>query len=435
MSLGIDPILSNILFTLNLAPHFCRAESRRDAAAPGAAAGNLPFVSVMVALYKEGPEDIEATLLSLMHQSYPKHLFEVLLVAEPDDMTTLGNLRSWPERLRQAGIAGAIVLSDGEVHSKPHALNIALKRARGEYLIFYDGADRIDDDQMVRGISVMLHEGSDVAQARVLREGPSLLSRFLLWDTVLWYWKYLPLLRRLAGGFPLSGEGLFIRRRALVEAGGFPEVLTEDALLGLTFVEKGLRFSLVASDVVERAPSRMKGHFKQKMRWHRGYFTCLRKLLFSLRIPLRRKLVLLLPLSAPLCSAAAFAGWTLILIAWLIWTLWRREAIDFSPFPFEPYNRFVYYWALFLACFGIPFAVLSSAQAVKTAGRKLHFPLPLLLPLYWMFVGCCALCSLFRGTADWGKTDRGRPPGRKSKGKKQKAKVWKSSRRAAIPLL
>jgi cellulose synthase/poly-beta-1,6-N-acetylglucosamine synthase-like glycosyltransferase len=410
MSLGIDPVVSNILFTLSLIPHCCGAEKRMDAETPPADPTDLPLVSVVVALYKEGPEDIGATLLSLLDQSYPKHLYEVIAAVEPDDGRTIGNLGPWPPRLAEAGLALEIVCSDGAVHSKPHALNIALQRARGDYLVFYDGADRIDRDQLLSGITTMLRERSDVAQARVLRDGPSLLSRFLLFDTVTWYWKYLPLLLRFVGGFPLSGEGLFIRAAALREAGGFPEVLTEDALLGLRFIEAGRRFSLVDSNVVERAPSRARGHLKQKMRWHRGYLTCLRKLLFSLRIPWRKKLILLLPFSVPICSALGFVGWTLILGTLLVWTVWGFEAIDFSPSASARYNEVVYDWALFLALFGIPFSVLSSVRAIRAAGRKVGFPLPLLLPLYWMFVGCCALCSFFRGTNDWGKTDRGRPP-------------------------
>jgi cellulose synthase/poly-beta-1,6-N-acetylglucosamine synthase-like glycosyltransferase len=410
MSLGIDPIVSNILFTLHLIPHCCGTARRTDTETPPADPADLPLVSVVVALYKEGAEDIDATFLSLLDQSYPKHLCEVIAAVEPDDERTLESLRPWQRRLAREGLSCEIVLSDGRVHSKPHALNIALPHARGEYFVFYDGADRIERDQLLSGVTTMLHEHSDVAQARVLRDGPSLLSRFLLFDTVTWYWKYLPLLLQFVGGFPLSGEGLFIRATALREAGGFPEVLTEDALLGLRFIEAGKRFSLVDSNVVERAPSRARGHLKQKMRWHRGYLTCLRQLLFSLRLPWRKKLILLLPFSVPICSALGFVGWTLILGTLALWHLWGLEAIDFSPSASFVYNEVVYDWALFLALFGIPFSVLSSVRAIRAAGREAGFLLPLLLPLYWMFVGGCALCSFFRGTKDWGKTDRGRPP-------------------------
>jgi cellulose synthase/poly-beta-1,6-N-acetylglucosamine synthase-like glycosyltransferase len=410
MSLGIDPVVSNILFTLSLIPHGCGIAKATPTEAPPADPAELPFLSVIVALYKEGVEDIDATFLSLLHQSYPKRRYEVIAAVEPDDEITRENLRPWRRRLARAELSHQVVCSDGVVHSKPHALNLALQHARGDYFAFYDGADRIDRDQLLSGVTTMLREHSDVAQARVLRDGPSLLSRFLLFDTVTWYWKYLPLLLRFVGGFPLSGEGLFIRAAALREAGGFPEVLTEDALLGLRFIEAGKRFSLVDSNVVERAPARARGHFKQKMRWHRGYLTCLRKLLFALRLPWRKRLILLLPFSVPICSALGFVGWTLILGTLVLWRLWGFEAIDFSPSSSALYNEAVYDWALFLALFGIPFSVFSSVRAIRAAGKKVSFPLPLLLPLYWMFVGCCALCSFFRGTHDWGKTDRGRPP-------------------------
>ena len=44
---------------------------------------------------------------------------------------------------------------------------------------------------------------------------------------------------------PLSGEGLFVRTSVLREVGGFPEVLTEDAYLGIILTERGKRFGLV----------------------------------------------------------------------------------------------------------------------------------------------------------------------------------------------
>jgi cellulose synthase/poly-beta-1,6-N-acetylglucosamine synthase-like glycosyltransferase len=108
-------------------------------------------------------------------------------------------------------------------------------------------------------------------QSAVFRKGRSILSHFLTIDTVFWYRKYLPLLLRNAHGFPLSGEGLFIRKSVLDEVGGFPEVLTEDAYLGLLLTERDKRFGILDSVVVEKAPRNAKAHFTQRSRWHRGF--------------------------------------------------------------------------------------------------------------------------------------------------------------------
>ncbi len=144
----------------------------------------------------------------MLDQSRPQHLCEVIAAVEPDDALTLEHLRPWPQRLAQAGRACEIVCSDGGLRSKPRALHLDLPRARGEYFVFYDGADRLDRRQLRCGITSMLREHSDVAQARVLRDRPSLPSRFLLFDTVTWCRKYPPLLiplyRMFVGGCALS---------------------------------------------------------------------------------------------------------------------------------------------------------------------------------------------------------------------------------------
>jgi cellulose synthase/poly-beta-1,6-N-acetylglucosamine synthase-like glycosyltransferase len=66
------------------------------------------------------------------------------------------------------------------------------------------------------------------------------------------------------------GEGLFIRKSVLDEVGGSPEVLTEDAYLGLLLTERDKRFGIVDFVVVEKAPRNAKAHFTQRPRWHRA---------------------------------------------------------------------------------------------------------------------------------------------------------------------
>jgi cellulose synthase/poly-beta-1,6-N-acetylglucosamine synthase-like glycosyltransferase len=247
----------------------------------------------------------------------------------------------------------------------------------------------------------------DVVQSAVFRKGHSILSQFLTIDTVFWYRKYLPLLLRHAQGFPLSGEGLFIRKSVLDEVGGFPEVLTEDAYLGLVLSERGRRFGIVDSVVVEKAPRNAKAHFIQRSRWHRGYLTCLRRL-FRSKLSLRRKFFFLMPLIAPLSCSLAFLGWTFILC---------RLAVSLAPGMHWKFDigvsleapilaGLVYYWSLVLACVGIPLILLSYTQVLWEEKERPYMRVLPLIPLYWMFVGFVATCSFFRGTKKWGKTER-----------------------------
>jgi cellulose synthase/poly-beta-1,6-N-acetylglucosamine synthase-like glycosyltransferase len=405
MSLGLDPIVSSLLYSLSLVPHLRRPAR---SAPPGKREITvLPYVSVLVTLCQETRADIEMTVSSFLAQTYPRDRFEVLMAIEPDDKPVACYAAEGISRLHEAGITGKIVVSDGKIRIKPHALNLALKRAQGKFCAFYDAADVIDPDQIEKAVRLMEEHDYDVMQSAVFRKGRSILSHFLMIDTVFWYRKYLPLLLKHAQGFPLSGEGLFIRKSVLDEVGGFPEVLTEDAYLGLLLSERGRRFGIVDSVVVEKAPRNAKAHFIQRSRWHRGYLTCLRRLFLS-NLSLRRKFFFLMPLIAPLSCSLAFLGWTFTLC---------RLAISLAPgthwefgigVPFEApiLAGAVYYWSLVLACVGIPLILLSYTQVLwEEKQRPYMFVLPL-IPLYWMFVGFVATCSFFRGAKKWGKTER-----------------------------
>jgi len=405
MSLGLDPIFSSLFYSLSLLPHL-KPPARGDETT-NRESSLRPFISVLVTFCHETKADIDMTVSSILAQTYPAEKLEVLMAIEPDDEPVARYAAESLSRLREAGIAGRIVVSDGRVRIKPHALNLAVKQAQGKYCAFYDAADTIDPDQIEKAVRLMEEHGYDVMQSAVFRKGRSILSHFLTIDTVFWYRKYLPLLLTHAQGFPLSGEGLFIRRSVLDEAGGFPEVLTEDAYLGLLLTEGGRRFGILDSVVVEKAPRNAKAHFTQRSRWHRGYLTCLRRL-FKSELSLRRKFFFLMPLIAPLSCSLAFLGWSFILCRLAISLLPGAHEVHAAGISFEApiLPDLLYYWSLALACVGIPLILLSYTHVLWSENERRYMRVLPLIPLYWMFLGFVATCSFFRGTAHWGKTER-----------------------------
>lgn len=88
MSLGLDPIVSSLFYSLSLIPHLKRP-------ARGTAPSNreftvLPFVSVLVTFCQETRADIEMTVSSFLAQTYPADRFEVLMAIEPNATSVLG---------------------------------------------------------------------------------------------------------------------------------------------------------------------------------------------------------------------------------------------------------------------------------------------------------------------------------------------------------
>jgi cellulose synthase/poly-beta-1,6-N-acetylglucosamine synthase-like glycosyltransferase len=397
MSLGVDPIVSNLFFSLNLVPHLSSFQGEYESQY---ALDQYPLISVIFAVYRESSEDVLTTVKSLLGQTYPGDRLQILIVVEVDDISTRDIVRTVAmPALTKAGLDATVILTDGTRHTKPYALNRALQEANGEYCVFYDAADTFEAEQIEKGIGIMVRGGFDVAQAKVVRKGASILSKFLLLDTLVWYWKYVPLILRCSKGFPLSGEGLFIRREVLHEMGCFPDVLTEDALLGIMLTERGKRFALLDTVVFEKAPRNLRAHVRQKMRWHRGYLTCLLRLR-SANIRWPGKLFFLMSFATPIASSLGTLGWIAILYGFLANALGAGQA---RP---ETISNVLHYWSIFLICIGIPLTISTTVVLTVRLQLRHYAPVAFGLPFYWIFVGCCATASLFRGTRDWGKTDR-----------------------------
>jgi cellulose synthase/poly-beta-1,6-N-acetylglucosamine synthase-like glycosyltransferase len=358
----------------------------------------MPLLTVIVALYREKWEDIAMTLLSLARQTYPREKYEVLLVVEADDLKVRSHAEVGIRQLREAGISAKLVVNDGIRCLKASALNRAIHEASGTICAFYDASDDIEESQIQNAASLMEEKNYDVVQSIVLRNGRSFLSRLLLIDTVFWFGKYLPFLLGCAQGVPLSGEGLFVRKSVLNEVGGFPEVLTEDAYLGIILSERNKRFGLVSSVITEKAPKNIKAHFVQRLRWNRGYLTCLVRL-FRGKLSIKRKLVLMIPFLAPVSSSLAFWGW--------LW-IGAHGAVLVSSNSLQDfaYADFMTYWSALLLGVGIPLCVTSYAHTLWVAGRKRAIPFVMLLPFYWTFLGLAASCSFFKSTKHWGRTER-----------------------------
>jgi len=390
MSIGFDPILGSLLFSAGLVPH--TAKPRVELELPTQRPVEMPLVTAVVALYREKWEDIAMTLNSLVHQTYPKDRLEVLVVVEADDQAVRRHAQTGLGILRDAGISSEIVVSDGNRRLKAYALNRALEKAQGAFCVFYDASDDIAPTQIETAVCLMLEKNYDAVQATVLRKGRSILSEFLLIDTAFWFRKYLPFVLSIAQGMPLSGEGLFLKTSVLREVGGFPEVLTEDAYLGILLTERNKRFGLVSSVIIEKAPRNIRAHFVQRLRWNRGYLTCLVRLLRA-DLNLKRKAALLLPFLAPLSCSLAFIGWFFMAVEWIA-SLWTSVPGPAFSLP-----------ALVL-CLGIPLCVASYIHTLWVVGMKRSISFVILLPYYWSFIGFAATCSFFKNTTHWGKTER-----------------------------
>ncbi len=235
------------------------------------AAGDDPSVSILVALYRES--DIAGRLVRrLARLDYPADLLDVILAVEAGDHLTRDALAAaeLPPWMR------IIVVPEGEVRTKPRALNHALDHARGVIVGVYDAEDAPEPDQLRKVVAHFRAAGPQVACLQGVLDyynpRTNWLSRCFTIEYAGWFRLILPGIARLGLVVPLGGTTLFFRRDILERLGGWDaHNVTEDADLGIRLARHGYRTELVATVTAEEANCRLFPWVKQRSRWIKGY--------------------------------------------------------------------------------------------------------------------------------------------------------------------
>ena len=238
---------------------------------PAPIIARLPIVSVIVALYREG--DIAGRLIKRLEKlDYPRDLLDVVLAVEADDDITFKALTraDLPTWMR------VVTVPDGQLRTKPRALNVALDHCRGVIVGVYDAEDAPDPDQIRKVVTRFHMRGPEVACLQGILDfynpHTNWLSRCFTIEYATWFRLMLPGLQRLGMAIPLGGTTLFFRRSVLEELGGWDaHNVTEDADLGMRLARHGYRTELIETTTGEEANCRPLPWVKQRSRWLKGY--------------------------------------------------------------------------------------------------------------------------------------------------------------------
>ncbi|OYX19885.1 MAG: glycosyl transferase [Rhodobacterales bacterium 32-66-9] len=248
------------------------AALRAPAPGPNPASDAIqPIVSIIVALYREA--DIAPRLVRrLARLDYPVDLLDVILVVEAEDSVTLDALAhaELPPWMR------VVIVPEGQVKTKPRALNHALDHARGAIIGVYDAEDAPEPDQLLKVVERFQRSGPEVAclQGMLDYYNPrtNWLSRCFTIEYAGWFRLVLPGLARLGLVVPLGGTTLFFRRDVLDRLGAWDaHNVTEDADLGIRLARHGYRTELIDTVTFEEANCRALPWIKQRSRWIKGY--------------------------------------------------------------------------------------------------------------------------------------------------------------------
>jgi glycosyltransferase XagB len=368
---------------------------------------SLPVYTMLLPLYKEKPSTIRALFEALSAIDYPKHKLDGLLLIEDDDAQT----RAAIEEVGRPAWVRPMPLPPGVPRTKPRAMCIGLRYAKGTLVTVYDAEDRPDRAQLKKAVWGFQRVDDSVAclQAKLGYYNPrqNLLTRWFTLEYDAWFNIFLPGLHRIGAPIPLGGTSNHFRRPALDACLGWdPYNVTEDADLGLRFARLGLKTAMLESTTDEEANSRVANWLRQRSRWSKGY---MQTMLVHTRRP--RTLVRELGARATAASLLTVGGGVvtalLAPIFWLLLLLWIYDQPGWieALFPGP-----IFYIASLSLVVGNFLLILLSLGAAVSRGHDDLAPHALLIPFYWVLMSAAtyvALVELVLRPSHWHKTEHG----------------------------
>lgn len=241
------------------------------AAAMAEAGRPLPFISIVVPAYNEGPV-IRQSVRSLLELDYP--CYEVLVI---DDGSSDDTYLRAQEAARESSRVRVIRKPNG---GKSSALNVGLAQARGSLVLNMDADSRISPNALRACVPHFDDPAVGAVAGNVKVANRENLATRL---QAIEYIQGLALERRAQSsvravsviGGPL---GVF-RREALIEAGGYDsDTFAEDRDLTLKMLAAGWAVTYEPSaQAWAESPSRWLDLVNQRYRWTRGTVQCVLK--------------------------------------------------------------------------------------------------------------------------------------------------------------
>jgi cellulose synthase/poly-beta-1,6-N-acetylglucosamine synthase-like glycosyltransferase len=278
-----------------------RRSSRRAEVVAAVPPGELPPVAL---LYTTCNDFAEEPVLSCIGQQYAR--FRVYILDDSSDPAYRARIDAFAARHSDR----ITVVRRHDRHGfKAGNLNHALTAVAREPLFALVDADEILPPNFLSALVPRLLTTPDCGFIQAThRSNPASRSPLArdLGCGVDSHWRWYHPLRNEYGFVMLLGHGALIRRQAWMEAGGFPEIVSEDLAFALRAREAGWR-GRFAEDVVcyEEFPEDVRAFRVRHMKWTRGTCEFLAheagRLLRSRRISWPEKLDILLPtLNLPL---------------------------------------------------------------------------------------------------------------------------------------
>jgi cellulose synthase/poly-beta-1,6-N-acetylglucosamine synthase-like glycosyltransferase len=219
----------------------------------------FPSLSIIIPAYNE-EKTIKETIENIKNLSYPKKK-EIIVV---DD----GSKDSTYELVKR--IKGIKVFAK-ENGGKASALNLGLKKARGEIVACIDSDSYPERDALLKSIPFFSKNVASVTTSVLVKNAKTLIQRLQETEYMMISWSR-KLFEFLNAIYVTPGPMSLYKRKVLLEVGGFDEKnLTEDIEIAWRLMKHKYKIKMALdTKVYTNVPKTIGKWWKQRVRWNIG---------------------------------------------------------------------------------------------------------------------------------------------------------------------
>jgi cellulose synthase/poly-beta-1,6-N-acetylglucosamine synthase-like glycosyltransferase len=369
-------------------------------------AAELPDYSVLIPLYREEEDGLRQLVRALRRIDYPPDKLDIQFLVERDDPGTCRAILAAAQGLP----CRVTVVPPGLPRTKPRALNVGFRQARGRLLTIFDAEDRPDPAQLRIAAETFAAAPPELAalQARLAIDhgADSWLTRMFAIEYACQFDHILPMVASRGGLVLLGGTSNHFRIEALARVGGWdPYNVTEDADLSVRLRRRGYRIATIDTETHEEAPTTVAAWLKQRSRWFKGY---MQTWLVHNRRPL--ELVRAIGLRDAFLFHLFIVGALTAALAHIVFLLQLGLALAGAPVLVGGTPALVaLQMGAVVAGYGASLG-LGALSVRRRRDPRLRLSLVLSFPAYWLLMGAAvlvALHDLVRRPHHWHKTQHG----------------------------
>ena len=230
---------------------------------------DFPLVSILIPIHKPEPKILGSTLDSITKANYPQEKIQIILGDDTD--STFPSLPVIREMANN--YSAEYVYDTTNLHFKAGMLNIRLKSAKADFIVFLDYDHKITRNFLNKSIAI-LTEYKDIAFVQSKVGFYNIKSKLQIWEAVMYaqFFEVFERSKNRRSTVLFNGSTACFRKKIIDEIGGIPTAtFTEDIDLSVQILSRGYKSKLLDDyGSFGLIPSSFSLLLSQILRWAKG---------------------------------------------------------------------------------------------------------------------------------------------------------------------